>query len=465
MKTEMAFYIFLQYELHEQCKEVRNKAKGYKIVLKGDLPIGVGRNSVETWTRPVLFHMDEQAGAPPDAFTKKGQNWFFPTYNWDEMEKDNYQWWTSRMVLLGQYFDAIRIDHILGFFRIWSIPISAKEGLLGRFVPAKGFSRFEIENWGLGTHLNKLCNPFYTDKLMQTKFGEKWIEIKSVFFDANGFNNEFETQQALIDFVSSHPEWEEFLDGLLELKTDLVFLQDPKDVETFHFRINMMDTDSFKSLSWNDQMLLKEKYYDYFFRNQNEDWKLRGAQKLEHIKHASSMMICAEDLGMVPDFVEGVLQEKEMLTLQVQRMPKKMGVAFSNPADASYLSVVTPSTHDMSPLRMWWEEDRSMTQKFYQEVMHAVGKEPELCSEEVVRWIVNDHLHSPAMWSIFLIQDMISISKKYWNPDLSLDRINNPANPYHYWNYRMQINIETLIKDSAYNNMIKDMIVESGRAN
>jgi 4-alpha-glucanotransferase len=227
----------------------------------------------------------------------------------------------------------------------------------------------------------------------------------------------------------------------------------------------MMDTDSIKSLSWKDQMLLKEKYYDYFFRNQYEDWKSRGAQKLEHIQHASSMMICAEDLGMVPDFVEGVLQEKEMLTLQVQRMPKKMGVAFSNPADASYLSVVTPSTHDMSPLRMWWEEDRSLTQKFYHEVMHGVGNEPEECSEEVVRWIVNDHLHSPAMWSIFLIQDLLSTSKKWWNPDLNLERINNPADPYHYWNYRMHINIETLIKDNEYNESVKAMIIESGRAN
>lgn len=85
------------------------------IIFKGDLPIGVGRHSVDTWMYPKLFHMDMQAGAPPDYYSATGQNWNFPTYNWQAMAEDDYKWWRQRMEQLGNYFDAIRIDHVLGF--------------------------------------------------------------------------------------------------------------------------------------------------------------------------------------------------------------------------------------------------------------------------------------------------------------------------------------------------------------
>jgi 4-alpha-glucanotransferase len=334
---------------------------------------------------------------------------------------------------------------------------------MGRFVPAKGFSHEDILSWGLEKGIHQLTQPYFTDELLKIKFGDVWKEIKIEFLDEQGFRYERNKQEDLIAFVAANEKWQPLQDQLLELQSDLIFLKDPQNPEVLHFRINMMETDCFKSLSWSDQQVLREKYYAYFFKDQYASWKADGTKKLNQLQHATSMLICAEDLGMVPDFVEGVLQEKEMLVLQVQRMPKKMGMTFSRPTEASYLSVVTPSTHDMSPLRSWWLEDRALTHKFYHEVMHGVGNEPELCSEEVVRWIINEHLRAPSMWSIFLLQDILSLDEKWWNPDLVSDRINNPADPFHYWNYRMHVSIESLLDDTTFSGSIHKMIAESGR--
>ncbi len=130
------FSYFLQYHLDKQLKEAVDYLHERGIALKGDIPIGIGRDSVEAYTNPELFNLDSQAGAPPDAFATEGQNWGFPTYNWEEMAKYDYKWWRERLTHMSRYFDAYRIDHILGFFRIWEIPIEYSQGTMGHFSPA-----------------------------------------------------------------------------------------------------------------------------------------------------------------------------------------------------------------------------------------------------------------------------------------------------------------------------------------
>lgn len=148
LKSEINFYIFIQYHLHRQMVEAKEYAHEHGVALKGDIPIGISRNSVEAWQYPHLFNFSQQAGAPPDAFSTDGQNWGFPTYNWEEMEKDNYTWWKNRFSHFATYFDAYRIDHILGFFRIWEIPVEYRSGLMGHFYPALPLSREELASWG-----------------------------------------------------------------------------------------------------------------------------------------------------------------------------------------------------------------------------------------------------------------------------------------------------------------------------
>ena len=142
--NEPEYHKWIQFHLDKQLSAQVKYARSKGISLKGDLPIGVSQDSADAYYHPELFNLDSSAGAPPDYFSQDGQNWGFPTYNWEEMAKDDYAWWKSRLRKMSQYFDAFRIDHILGFFRIWEIPAEQKSGLMGHFNPALPYSADEI---------------------------------------------------------------------------------------------------------------------------------------------------------------------------------------------------------------------------------------------------------------------------------------------------------------------------------
>lgn len=143
-KNEADYHRWIQYHLDKQLSEEVAYARSKGISLKGDLPIGVSGDSADAYFHPQLFNLDSSAGAPPDYFSTDGQNWGFPTYNWEEMAKDDFAWWKSRLAHMSRYFDAFRIDHILGFFRIWEIPTEFKSGLMGHFNPAMPYSADDI---------------------------------------------------------------------------------------------------------------------------------------------------------------------------------------------------------------------------------------------------------------------------------------------------------------------------------
>ena len=187
-------------------------------------------------------------------------------------------------------------------------------------------------------------------------------------------------------------------------------------------------------------------------------------KKLPALKEATNMLICGEDLGMVPHSVPVVMQQLGILSLEIQRMPKDINLEFFHPKDAPYLSVVTPSTHDMSTIRGWWEEDRAKTQLFYNTVLGEHGSAPYFCEPWVNRAIVLQHLYSPAMWSIFQIQDILGMSEDLRRENPHDERINQPADPNHYWRYRMHINLENLLKQKKFNRELKEYIGDSGRA-
>ena len=147
--NEAEYHCWIQFHLDKQLSEEVAYARKKGISLKGDLPIGVSADSADAFYHPELFNLDSCAGAPPDYFSKDGQNWGFPTYNWDEMAKDDFAWWKKRLKKMSEYFDAFRIDHILGFFRIWEIPIEYKSGLMGHFNPAMPYSKEDIYRMGL----------------------------------------------------------------------------------------------------------------------------------------------------------------------------------------------------------------------------------------------------------------------------------------------------------------------------
>ena len=467
---EIAFHYFVQYHLHLQLKEASEYAHKKGIILKGDIPIGVSRLSCDVWVDPSLYNVNEQAGAPPDDFAVKGQNWAFPTYNWKKMREDEYAWWRNRFAQMNNYFDSFRIDHVLGFFRIWSIPVNAVEGILGRFVPAIPVHITEFDKNRVWFNYTRYCKPFITENILQQSFGENTAEIKKIFLDVKEagmyqLKEGFNTQRKVEKYFEEPTENDLLIkQGLFNLISNVILIEEEgSQMQQFHFRILMQQTSSFQQLDADTQQQLSELYINYFFTRQDAMWKNEAMQKLPALKRSTNMLICGEDLGMVPHCVPEVMKQTGILSLEIQRMPKDPAIDFFHPKTAPYLSVVTPSTHDMSTLREWWEEDRALTQKFYNYIMGHYGVAPEICEPSISKEIILQHLYSPAMWSIFQIQDLLGMSEKLRRENPQEERINQPSDPNHYWKYRMHISLEELITHRDFSKELKTLITGSGR--
>ena len=403
----VAFHYFVQYHLSKQLREVRDYAHSKGVVLKGDIPIGISRTSVDAWVYPELFNMDSSAGAPPDDFSVMGQNWGFPTYNWAKMAEDGYAWWKARFVKMAEYFDAYRIDHILGFFRIWEIPLNAVNALLGRFNPALPYSIDEIRGYGFNFEHWHVGNIAETDNML--------------------------------------------------------FVEDKIKQGHYHPRISAYNTDCYRWLSDDQKEAYNRLYNDFFYRRHNDFWKWEALKKLPPLTEATGMLVCGEDLGMIPDCVPSVMAGEQILSLEIQRMPKDPKVEFGSTYDYPYLSICTTGTHDMNPLRAWWEEDRGVTQRFYNHVLGAWGEAPYFCEPWICEQVVSMHLKSPAMLTVLPLQDWIAMDGNLRRENPHDERINVPANSRHYWRYRMHLTLEELLKSDDLNNMIRHKIAESGR--
>ncbi len=467
---KLALYYFLQYHLHLQLSEVHAYATANSVALKGDIPIGVSPHSVDAWVDPQLFNTQMQAGAPPDDFSVTGQNWGFPTYNWEKMEEDGYSWWKKRFAKLAEYFDAYRIDHILGFFRIWEIPTSDVWGLTGNFHPALPYSIKEIEQAGIVWDEDRLTKPFINETVINALFGEKTEFVKKEFLVPNGdfqysFKPNFDTQRKIKEHFGYHLTQAESVlrDGLYALHSEVLFLRDKRDSEKFHPRISMHNSHSFKALNNEQKQNFDRLYVEYFYRRHNEFWRDKAYEKLPPLLSATNMLVCGEDLGMVPATVPEVMQALEILSLEIQRMPKAPNVEFGLPADAPYLSVCTTSTHDMNPIRAWWEENPIVSQRFFNQILGFEGDAPAKCEQWLAEKIVQQHLESNAMWVILPWQDWMATETQLCAENPKNERINVPDNPNNFWCYRMHIPLEKLLKEQIFNDRLKKMVEKAGR--
>ena len=466
----VAFFYFVQFVLDRQMQEAHEHAKAKGVILKGDIPIGVNRNGCDVWMEPKYFNLNGQAGAPPDDFSANGQNWGFPTYNWLEMLKDGCQWWNRRFQNMARYFDAYRIDHVLGFFRIWEIPVSSVHGLLGQFAPALAMSSEEIESYGLHFQEDRFTRPFITDWVLDRMFHERAGEVKEKYLDRLDderyqMKPEVDTQrkvEALFADVADEKElW--LRDGLYALISDVLFVRDHTNPGVFHPRISAQLDFIYESLYDNDKAAFNRLYNDYFYRRNNQFWYQEAMKKLPKLVQATRMLVCAEDLGMVPDCVPWVMDELKILSLELQSMPKDPSVKFGHLSRNPYRSVCTISSHDMPTLRMWWDENIQRTQEYYNTMLYRQGPAPHPLPGWLASDIISRHLTSPSMLCILSIQDWLATDEALRLPDANAERINIPANPKHYWRYRMHLNIEDLAADKRFVQSITEMISQSGR--
>lgn len=469
---EVAFAYFQQFYLDQQLRKAAAHARQNGVAFKGDLPIGIYRHSADAWVAPQLYNMNGQAGAPPDPFSENGQNWGFPTYNWDEMAKDNFLWWRQRMQSLANYFDAYRIDHILGFFRIWEIPVQHVEGLMGRFRPAIPVYREEFDQRGIFFDKDRFCRPYITAFMLEDWFEEDsdWVRaifLEEIAFHQYDFKQEFNSQRKVEAFfqLPENSAKEALCTKVYRLFSEVLFFEEPgSDGREFHPRIDFPSTRSFQVLAPEQQDKLRALHHDYFYSRQDTFWRDEAMQKLPALKAATNMLICGEDLGMVPASVPGVMRALGILSLEIQRMSKNPATEFLQASDIPYLSVTSPSTHDMSPVRAWWEEsDKAQMARFYRDELHFMGEPPYYCEPYVAKAIIRQHLQWHNMWTIFPLQDLLAMDAGLRREDPFSERINVPANPKHYWRYRMHVSLDNLIEATEFNTALANMLTESGR--
>jgi 4-alpha-glucanotransferase len=469
---EMEFTYFLQYHLDRQLREVRDYAHQKGVVLKGDIPIGISRTSVDAWVYPQLFFLESQAGAPPDDFSIMGQNWGFPTYNWEEMARDGFAWWKSRFRKMSEYFDAYRIDHVLGFFRIWQIPMDAIHGLLGIFSPALPFSpdelRHEFDFWlnpGIQAH------PLILEWMLTDFFGGNTETAKAKFLKhVEGDRYELlpfvDTQRKVTEYFASQPENEDneqLCNGLMGLIDNVLFIEDPVEKGKYHPRIAAQTTYQYRCLNDYERWCFDRLYNDFFYHRHNDFWYGKAMWKLPPLIDSTRMLCCAEDLGMIPDCVPAVMHDLQILSLEIQRMPKDPKVEFGNTWSYPYYSVCTSSTHDMPGIRGWWESDHGMAQRFYNQVLHENGEAPFYAEPWICSRILDLQLDSPSMLCILPLQDWLSSDGKLRRNNPADEQINIPAISRHYWRYRMHLTVEELMKQTDFNEDIARRVKESGR--
>lgn len=482
---EVAFFYYVQYLLFSQMSEAHAYARQKNVILKGDIPIGVSRYGCDVWMEPRYFNLNGQAGAPPDDFSVNGQNWGLPTYNWEEMLRDGCQWWVRRFQSMASFFDAYRIDHVLGFFRIWEIPIHSVHGLLGQFQPALALTREEIEGYGLHWQEELFTTPFITDWVLDRVFHEKAAFVRDHFLERKTdyyyrMKEAFDTQRKVEAFFAALAaddgqrrdffgkettvqDAENLRDGLYALISDVLFVRDHRDPNRFHPRICVQLDFVYESLYDSDKALFNRLYDDYFYRRNNQYWYGEAMRKLPRLVEATRMLVCAEDLGMVPSCVPWVLDALRILSLEVQSMPKDPADEFGHTDRFPHRSVCTFSSHDMPTLRQWWDEDWDRTQHYYQTMLHRPGGAPHPLPGWLARDVVGSQLASPSMLCVLSIQDWMAVDEKLRLADADAERINIPSNPHHYWRYRMHVAIEDLMHNQDFNANMREMVAESGR--
>ena len=467
---ECTYYAFVQFILSCQLRRAVDHAHQRGVMLKGDIPIGISRHSVEAWVEPHYFHMNTQAGAPPDAFSRNGQNWGFPTYDWQRMAQDGYQWWVKRLGKMADYFDAYRIDHVLGFFRIWQIPYHSVHGLLGHFSPSLPMSVEEIGRYGISFDPRRHTQPYITDAILEELFADKAEAVKGDYLLPDGGGRwklklQYSTQRLVEKaFMGKVDEDSVFVrDGLYKLISNVLFVPDEDVPDAYHPRIAAMDDFVFQSLLPQEKAAFCRLHEDYFYKRHNRFWEMEALKKLPPLVQSTRMLVCAEDLGMVPACVGPVMERLRMLSLEIQTMPKAMGVQFGRLEDNPYRSVATIFTHDMPTLRGWWEENYERAQQFFNQMLQHDGPAPRVMPGWLCEEVVARHLYSPSMLCLISLQDWLSIDEGLRRKDPAAERINVPATSRHYWRYRMHLDIEDLMGAKNLNSRIRQLIMRGGR--
>jgi 4-alpha-glucanotransferase len=456
LETELHFWAWVQMRAAEQFRDAALSLAERGIALMGDIPILMNADSADVWARRDCFHLELSAGAPPDMYSSLGQNWGFPIYNWKVLERDGFGFWVDRLAEADKYYSCYRIDHVLGFFRIWSLAERENTGALGRFVPDIPTTRTELESLGFtAERIRWLSRPHIpTQRLLQAAGESAAKGAVSSALERIGeedlflFRDSIRGEKDIEALPSVSPAAR---DCLLEAWRDRALFEfEPGNfVPTCGYRA----ATAWASLSGDERVRL-ETWFGEKRAKAEELWATTGKRLLGALAKAVAMLPCAEDLGSVPDCVPKVLEELGILGLRVLRWTRgwnEEGQPYTPLADYPELSVACPSVHDSSSIREWWEAeaDRERTWGFVSSSLGMdIGPCPDRLSAEQVALVLELMARSASRFAVYPIQDILAMSDELRPADPKSERINVPGTVgLGNWAYRVPSSIEDILAE------------------
>lgn len=465
-RADHLFFAWVQMRLDEQFKRASERCDELGIALKGDIPIMMNEDSCDAWANPEFFRDDLRAGSPPDGSNPLGQNWGFPIYDWENLEEDGYGWWKRRLEHSARYYHAYRIDHILGFFRIWSIPAGESTGYLGWTTPHAPITAQELAELGFsGDRLRWICEPHVPTRIVEAVNGYDYL-------GAHG------TLAKVMDRIGSEELWlfkdtikcerdiwnadiSESVKGALAAAWRDRLLQvtgrDGKGKVLFAPIWSKHESTAWKSLSDAERGALERLFADKDAQN-GTLWKDQAVRLLATLTGSVDMLACAEDLGSVPDIVPDVLARLGILGLKVfrwERIWNREGQPYRDIASYPVRSVATTSVHDSSTLRGWWEREHGGNDFFGIRNPSADGIPADKSESwhsfyggETAAWALSAIAETASSLLVVPLQDLMALDDAYRNEDPDADRINVPGSVSAFnWTWRIPVTVESLDKN------------------
>ncbi|MDR0382655.1 MAG: 4-alpha-glucanotransferase [Spirochaetaceae bacterium] len=463
-KREHLFWVWLQMNLDSQFKAAADEVASLGIALKGDIPIMMNMDSCDVWAHPEYFYIKFSAGAPPDMYSNEGQNWGFPIYNWTAQAKHGYSWWRSRIKIAEKYYKALRIDHILGFFRIWAVSRRYNSAAMGRFVPfvpikkqelmALGFDENRI-HWITTPHIptyevwhaikqgggsDNDARHVFTRVLERIGNEDLWLFKKAVKSDID------------IEAINIHPAAKAYLKKEMTNR----ILQE-YDKETYSVFWNYRNSRQYATLSEKERGKI-DGLLEVKDRLSEIKWETGAEKLLSALMQDSSLTICAEDLGVQIECVPRSLKKFGILSLKVVRWERKWNEA-SNPyvpySDYPELSVCTTSVHDSSTLREWWnyEADQSAFAAF-----NGAPSLPKSYNPGTARVFLRQAASAGSRLRIFPLIDLLHLTPRWYATDPMSERINVPGTYNEFnWTWRIPATIAEIAADGEFVKAVKEL--------
>src|SRR5574344_738273 len=462
---EALFQAWMQFEAEAQFKAAVKAISDLGVKLKGDIPILINEDSADVWFHRDFFSLDDRAGAPPDMFSYSGQNWGFPTYRWNVLADDNYSWWRARLNQASKFYHAYRIDHVLGFFRIWAIPEKETSGILGRFIPSLPISRSTLRAAGFKDEtLEYLTRPNYSRDQIAQFLGSATDDMMPKYFEPLGYSHDrFILREAVSSerAIAALNEPKAVKDSLQKLYWNRVFVPASSGDDFYPFWY-WYDQPVLRTLPQQEQDKLRE-IISKNAESQEPLWRDNALKLLSVLANETDMLVCAEDLGSVPHCVPEVLSRLNILSLRVERWARNWDSPFSpyyEAADYPRLSVSTTSCHDSSTLLGLWNEPGFDHNQFWQH-LHAQGEAPRTLTPDHVRTIIRHLFSTNSLFSIPPVQDLLALSGRWVPDDPSQERVNIPGTVgAQNWSYRMPCSLEELNGYTALSSIISQLAEE-----